>query len=114
AKDLLLQPIDVVVNEKLAERDRAGEQQRAGKEHKVDERRQRHVNGRMKQAAGMAVSPLVQILIGRLQVEIGKRMLDHEHGNGGKGEKSEVFHRRYFDMASAAPSQLGGGGFMRK
>ena len=48
----------MVVDEKLAERDRAGEQQRAGKEHEVDERRQRHVNGRMKHAAGMPVSPL--------------------------------------------------------
>ena len=42
------------------------------------------------------------------------KSFDHEHGNGGKGEKSEVLHRRYFDRASAAPSQFGGGGFIRK
>src|SRR5262245_26135505 len=114
AKDLLLQPIDVVVDEKRADRDRAGEQERAGKEHEVDERRQCRVNGSMKQAAGMAVGPFVQILMRRLQVEIGKRVLDHEHGNGGKGDESEVLHRRYFDRASAAPSQFAGGGFVRK
>ena len=68
----------------------------------------------MENAAGMAVGPFVPILIRRLEVEIGKRVLDHKHGNGGEGDKSEVLHRRYFDRASAAPSQFGGGGFARK
>ena len=98
----------------VAERDRAGQQERAWNQYEVHERSERDVNGRMKKAAGMAVGPLVQILVRRLQVEIGDRVLGHEHGDRGKCEISEVLHRRYFDRASAAPSQFGGGGFIRK
>ncbi len=62
----------------------------------------------MDEAARMAVRPLVQILIRRLQIEIGDRVLEHENGDGGEGEEDELRHRRYFDMASAVPSQCGG------
>ena len=44
----------------------------------------------MDEAAGMAVSSLVQILIGRLQVEIGDRMLEHENRNGGEEREGEL------------------------
>jgi hypothetical protein len=68
----------------------------------------------MDAAAGMAVSPLVQILVRGLQIKIGDRVLEHQDRDGGKGEDYELGHRRYFDKASAVPSQWGGGGFMRK
>ena len=68
----------------------------------------------MDEAARMAVSPLVQILIRGLQIEIGNRVLEHQHGDGGEGEEGDLRHRRYFDKASAVPSHCGGGGFVRK
>jgi len=62
----------------------------------------------------MAVFPFVQILVRGLQVEIGNRMLEHQDGDGSEGEEDELWHRRYFDKASAVPSHWGGGGFVRK
>jgi hypothetical protein len=112
--DLLLQPIDVIVEEELAEGDGAGHEQRAWKQHQIDERRERGMDAGMDDAARMAVFPLVQILIRRLQVEIGNRMLEHQDGDGSEGEENELWHRRYFDKASAVPSHWGGGGFIRK
>jgi hypothetical protein len=68
----------------------------------------------MDEAARMAVFPLVRILVRGLQVEIGNRMLEHQDGDGSEGEENELWHRRYFDKASAVPSHWGGGGFIRK
>jgi hypothetical protein len=67
--DLLLQPIDVIMEEELAKGDGADHEKRAWKQHQMDERRK----GDM--AAWMSVSFLVQILIRGLQVEIGDRVL---------------------------------------
>jgi hypothetical protein len=41
-------------------------------------------------------------------------MFEHENRDGGEGEENDILHRRYFDRASAAPSQSGGGGLIRK
>jgi hypothetical protein len=41
-------------------------------------------------------------------------VLEHQHGDGSEGEESKLRHRRYFDKASAVPSQCGGGGLIRK
>ena len=99
-----LSPIDVIVEHELAQRDGAGDQQRAGNQHQIDERRQRGMDAGMDEAARMAVSPLVQILVRRLQIEIGNRVLEQQHGDGGQGKEGELRHRRYFDKASAVPS----------
>jgi hypothetical protein len=63
AGDLLLGPIDVIMDQELAEGDGAGDQQRARNQHQIDNRRQRDIDAGMDEAARMAVSPLVQILI---------------------------------------------------
>ena len=91
--DLLLQPIDVIVQHELAEREAGGDQQRARQQHQIDQRRQRGMDAGMDEAARMAVLSLVQILIRRLQIKIGDRMLEHENGDGGEGEQDELRHR---------------------
>ena len=105
AGDLLLHPIDVIVEEELAKGDAAGHEKRARKQHQIDQRREGDMDAGMDEAARMAIDPLVQILIGGLQIEIGDRVLEHQDRDGGEGEKSDFRHRRYFDKASAVPSQ---------
>ena len=58
--ELLLQPIDVIVHHELAEREAGGNQQRAGQQHQIDQRRQRGMDAGVDEAARMAVLPLVQ------------------------------------------------------
>ena len=91
--DLLLQPIDVIMQHELAESEAGDEQQRARQQHQVDQRRQRGMDAGMDEAARMAVLSLVQELIRRLQIKIGDRMLGHENGDGGEGEQDELWHR---------------------
>ena len=98
----------------FANGDRARYEKGAGNQHQIDERGQRDVDAGMEETAGMAIDSFVQILIRGLQVEIGDRVLDQEHGDGGKRDEGEVRHRRYFERASAVPSHCGGGGFTRK
>ena len=112
--DPLLEPVDMIVDRELAERDGAGKQERAGREHEIDEGGQRDMDAGMDEAAGMSVDALVHELIRRLQIEVGHHVLEHEDGNRGEDEDREMGHRRYFDRASAVPSQWGGGGFTRK
>ena len=60
----------------------------------------------MDEAAGMAVGALVHELIWRLQIEIRHHVLEQEHGDRGEDDDGDVGHGRYFDIASAVPSQL--------
>ena len=85
-----------------------------GAQHEIDEGGQRDVDAGMDEAAGMSVDALVHELIRGLQIEVRHHVLEHEDGNRGEDEDREVGHRRYFDRASAVPSQCGGGGFTRK
>ena len=76
---LFLEPVDMVVDHELADRDGAGDGSEDQRQQEVDERRERHVDRRVHQAARMAVDALVQILIRSLEIEIGHRVLHHEH-----------------------------------
>ena len=60
--NLLLQPIDMVVKQKFAERDGAGEQKRAWNQHQINERCEGDMDAGMDETAWMAVSPFVQVL----------------------------------------------------
>src|SRR5262249_16408338 len=113
-RDLLLQPIDVVVHGELHQRDTEHKQERARHQHEIDERRERGMDSGMKETAGMAVSALVQILVRSLQIGIGDGLLEHQDRDSGEGKNREVRHLLYFDKASVVPSQLGGGGLTRK
>src|SRR6476661_7410566 len=112
--DLLLQPVDMVVHGELAERDCGGKHKRARQQDEIDQWCERHVDTGMHEAAGMAVGALVQELIWRLKIEIRYHVLEQEHGDRGEDDDGDVGHGRYFDIASAVPSQLGGGGLSRK
>jgi hypothetical protein len=54
----LFRPIHMIVDDELAGRDGRGEQQRSGRDHEIDERRQSDVDSRMQQSVGMAVDAM--------------------------------------------------------
>jgi hypothetical protein len=54
----------------------------------------------MKETAGMAVSALVQILVRRLQIEIGDGVLEHQDRDSGEGKDREFRHLLYFGLGS--------------
>ena len=99
---LLLQPVDMVVEQKLADGDDEREQERSRRDHKIHERRQRDVDGAVLDAAGMSVGSLVQILIGALQIEIGDRMLAHEDSDRGENNQDGLGHGLFAEGFRAA------------
>ncbi len=114
AGDLLLGPIHMVVHGEFARRDPECEQQRDRREHEIDEWRQCNVDEAVQQPAGVTVGSLVAVLIWRLQKKVGRHVLQHEDRHGGEDKDCYLWHRLYFDKASAVPSQSGGGGVLRK
>ena len=87
AIDLLFQPVGVVVDEEFAHRDSKREKERGWRQHEIDEGRERDMDARMDEAAGMSVKPFIHILIGGLQIEIRDHMLGHEYGDGSEDEE---------------------------
>ena len=74
----------------------------ARRDHKIDERRQRDVDGAVLDAAGMSVGSLVQILIRALQIEIGDRMLAHEDSDRGENNQYGLGHGLFGEGFRAA------------
>ena len=88
----------------------AGDQERAGHQHQIDQRRQRDMDAGMDEAARMAIFALVQILVRRLQIEVGDRVLEHEDGDGGEGEEDEIWHMAISTwLRRCRPSAVGAG-----
>ena len=67
----------------------------------------------MQHSAGMSIGPLVQILIGALQIEIGDRMLDHEDRDGDENDDGELWHG-LFGESFCGPVPMGRGRVLPK
>src|SRR5690606_28976286 len=89
---LLLRPVDVIVDDELADDD--GERDEEGRRQDQDRRdRAEGMEPGMKDAAGMAVGALVAELVGRLQEEVEDAVLGHEHGEKDKDRTLAAAHR---------------------
>src|SRR5579871_600867 len=89
--DLLLRPIDMIVDDELADHDDGGKPLR-WRNQKENRRGAKRVQARVQDAAGMAVNSLVLILIGGLQKEIEHEMLAEQNEDREQRDLNRIRH----------------------